>query len=57
MTSVRKNKDGKDQESAVASSVSNVTSTFDTHPRQPVKNRAVNDKQTRLSKVVSQTLI
>ncbi|AES73638.2 hypothetical protein MtrunA17_Chr3g0137761 [Medicago truncatula] len=50
MTSVRKNKDGKDEEAAVASSVSNGTSTFDSHPRQPVNNRAVNDKQTHLSK-------
>lgn len=50
MTSVRKNKDGKDEEAAVASSVSNATSTLDSHPRQPVKNRAVNDKQTRHSK-------
>lgn len=52
MTSVRKNKDVKDEEAAVASSVSNGTSTFDSHPRQPVKNRAVNDKQMHLSKVI-----
>lgn len=48
-SSVKKNKDGKDEEAA--SSVSNGTFTLDSHPRQLIKNRSLNDKQTRLSKV------
>ncbi|CAJ2643553.1 unnamed protein product [Trifolium pratense] len=50
-SSVRNNKDGKDKEAtAAAASVSNGTSTLDSHLRQQIKNKAVNDKQTRLSK-------
>lgn len=48
-SSVKKSKDGKDGEAA--SSVSNGISALDSHPKQPVKNRSFNDKQTRLSKV------
>ncbi|KAH1124525.1 hypothetical protein GLYMA_06G068300v4 [Glycine max] len=47
-SSVKKNKDGKDEE--VASSVSNGTFASDSHPRQPIKNRSLSDKQARLSK-------
>ncbi|GAU23155.1 hypothetical protein TSUD_306030 [Trifolium subterraneum] len=47
-SSVRNNKDGKDKEATV----SNGTSTLDSHLRQPIKNKAVNDKQTRLSKKI-----
>jgi hypothetical protein len=51
-SSVRNSKDGKDKEAtAAATSVSNGTSTLDSHLRQPIKNKAVIDKQTRLSKV------
>jgi hypothetical protein len=50
-SSVRNSKDGKDKEAtAAATSVSNGTSTLDSHLRQPIKNKAVIDKQTRLSK-------
>ncbi|KAJ1410948.1 TPX2, C-terminal [Sesbania bispinosa] len=47
-SSVKKSKDGKDEEAA--SAVSNGTSALDSHPRQPIKNRSFNDKQTQLSK-------
>ncbi|CAK8568625.1 unnamed protein product [Lathyrus sativus] len=47
---VRKNRVGKDEEVVAASSVSNGTSTLDSHPRHAVKSRALNVKQTRLSK-------
>ncbi|KAG5034221.1 hypothetical protein JHK87_009131 [Glycine soja] len=48
VSSVKKNKDGKDEE--VASAVSNGTFALDSHPRQPIKNRSLSDKQARLSK-------
>ncbi|XP_020230306.1 protein WVD2-like 5 isoform X2 [Cajanus cajan] len=42
-----KSKTGKDKE---ASSVSNGTSASDSHPRQSIKSRSFNDRQTQLSK-------
>ncbi|XP_020238577.1 protein WVD2-like 5 [Cajanus cajan] len=48
-SSIKKSKDGKDEE--VASAVSNGSSALDSHPRQPIKNRSLNDKQTRLLKL------
>ncbi|TKY74731.1 WAVE-DAMPENED 2 [Spatholobus suberectus] len=47
-SSVKKSKDGKDEEAA--SAVSNGTFTLDAHPRQPIKNRSLSDKQAWLSK-------
>ncbi|XP_058785892.1 protein WVD2-like 6 [Vicia villosa] len=48
---VRKSKVGKDEEvAAAAAAVSNGTSSLDSNPRQAVKSRALNDKQTRLNK-------
>ncbi|XP_058785879.1 protein WVD2-like 5 [Vicia villosa] len=47
---VRKSKVGKDEEVAAAAAVSNGTLSLDSNPRQAVKSRALNDKQTRLNK-------
>ncbi|RDY07995.1 Protein WVD2-like 5 [Mucuna pruriens] len=47
-SSVKKSKDGKDEE--VASAVSNGNFALDPHPRQPIKIRSLSDKQARLSK-------
>lgn len=48
---VKRSKDGKDEE-ASSPAISNGTLALDSHPRQPIKNRSFNDKQTR-SKVNS----
>lgn len=48
---VRRSKNGKDKEAS--SSVSNGTSALDSRPRQPIKSRPFNDRQTQSSKVSS----
>ncbi|KAK7311877.1 hypothetical protein RJT34_10320 [Clitoria ternatea] len=47
-SSVKKSKDGKDQEAT--SAVTNGTTALDSHSRHPTKNRSFSDKQTQLSK-------
>lgn len=48
---VKNSKVGKDKQASPA--VSNGTSALDSRPRQPIKNRSFNDRQSQLSKVNS----